>query len=157
MNSSSRNPFHRVLYWLTGWDPMWTRKVEVEAPQWGLADEPALVCSEANFAQAFHYWRGSSGRRYLHSVYSLIGCPALPRANYILVRRRDDGSRTPLSFGQTKDDAISLNLAHLRHQGAKLGANEVHIHLLAETPDERAQVECDLTEAHFLRSAANAA
>ena len=103
------------------------------------------------------YWRGASGRRYLHSVYTLIGCPALPRANYILVRRHDDGSRTPLSFGQTKDDAISLNLAHLRHQGARLGANEVHIHLLAETPEERAHVEGDLTEAHFQRIAANAA
>ena len=72
---------------------MWMRKVEVETPPiWGPADEPALVCSEAAFAQAFHYWRGASGRRYLHSVYSLIGCPALPRANYILVRRYDDGT-----------------------------------------------------------------
>jgi hypothetical protein len=83
-----------------------------------------------------------------------LPCPS--QANYILVRRQDD-VRTPLAFGQTKDDAISLNLAHLRHQGAKLGANEVHIHLLAETPDERAQVEGDLTEAHFQRIAANAA
>ena len=32
---------------------MWTRKVEVETAQMGLADEPALVCSEAAFAQAF--------------------------------------------------------------------------------------------------------
>ena len=137
---------------------MWMRKAEVETPPlWGPADEPALVCSEAAFAQAFHYWRGASGRRYLHSVYSLVGCPALPRANYILVRRFDDGTRVALAFGQTKDDAISLNLAHLRHQGAKLGANEVHIHLLAETPEERAHVEGDLTEAHFQRIAANAA
>ncbi|MGB6438001.1 MAG: hypothetical protein WBE89_01425, partial [Methyloceanibacter sp.] len=82
---------------------------------------------------------------------------ALPRANYILVRRLDDGSRTPLASGQTKDDAISLNLAHLRHQGARLGANEVHIHLLAETTEERANVEGDLNKAHFPRIAANAA
>lgn len=158
MNSSSRNPFHRVLYWLTGWDPMWTRKVEVDAPHWGLADEPALVCSEANFAQAFHYWRGASGRRYLHSVYSLIGCPALPRANYILVRRYQDGTRAALAFGQTRDETASLNLAHLRHQGAKCGANEVHIHLLAETAEERGKVEADLIAAHTRRLAtANAA
>ena len=87
----------------------------------------------------------------------LIGCPALPRANYILVRRHDDGTRTPLAFGQTKDDAVTLNLAHLRHEGAKLGANEVHIHLLAETVDERSHVEDDLTAAHFHRLSANAA
>jgi hypothetical protein len=91
----------------------------------GAADEPALVCSEAAFAQAFHYWRGASGRRYLHSVYTLVGCPAHPRAKYILDSRYDDGTRVALSFGQTKDDAISLNLAHLRHQ-VQLGANEAY-------------------------------
>jgi hypothetical protein len=137
---------------------MWMRKVEApEFDEFGPADEPALVCSEAAFAQAFHYWRGASGRRYLHSVYSLIGCPALPRANYILVRRYDDGRRVALAFGQTKDDAVSLNLAHLRHEGAKIGANEVHIHLLAENSDDRALVETDLTAAHMRRLQANAA
>jgi hypothetical protein len=91
-------------------------------------------------------------------VYTLIGCPALPRANYILVRRYEDGSRVALSFGQTKDDAVTLNLAHLRHEGAKIGANEVHIHLLAESADERLLVEADLAAAHTGRlAAANAA
>jgi hypothetical protein len=49
-----------------------------------------------------------------------------------------------------------LNLAHLRHEGAKLGANEVHIHLLADTADERDQVEMDLTTAHAKRFASAA-
>jgi len=133
---------------------MWMRKVEVEGNPWGPADEPAAICSEAVFDQAFHYWRGSSGRRYLHSVYTLIGCPALPRGNYILVRRYDNGIRVALAFGQTKDDADTLNLAHLRHQGAKIGANEVHIHLLAETAEDRAEVQADLTAAHMRRVAA---
>jgi hypothetical protein len=137
---------------------MWMRKIEAETPQWGPPDEPALVCSEAAFDQAFHYWRGASGRRYLHSVYTLVGCPALPRANYILVRRYEDGSRVALSFGQTKDDAATLNLAHLRHEGAKCGANEVHVHLLAETADARVLVEADLIGAQTQRlAAANAA
>lgn len=136
---------------------MWMRKVEAESPQVGPDDEPALVCAEAAFHQAFHYWRGASGRRYLHSVYALIGCPALPRANYILVRRYEDGRRVALAFGQTKDDAATLNLAHLRHEGAKRGANEVHVHLLAETAEDRASVEADLLAAHTRRLAANAA
>ena len=136
---------------------MWMRNATAETTPWGPADEPALVCAEEGFAQAFHYWRGASGQRYLHSVYSLIGCPALPQANYILVRRHEDGTRTPIAFGETKDDAISLNLAHLRHKGAKLGANEVHIHLLAETAVDRARVEDDLTAAHCDRLAAHAA
>jgi hypothetical protein len=121
------------------------------------SDEPAVVCAEAGFAEVFHYWRGASGRRYLHSVWSLIGCPALPQANYILVRRHEDGSREALAFGQTRDDAITLNLAHLRHEGAKRGANEVHIHLLAETAEERGTVEADLIAAHAGRLAAKAA
>src|SRR5680860_1079277 len=130
LNTSSRNPFDRAIYWLTGWDPMWMHKVEAETPQWGPADEPALVCSEAAFAQAFHYWRGASGRRY------------------------EDGSRVALTFGQTKDDAATVNLAHLRHEGAKCGANEVHIHLLAENADARVLVEADLVAAHTRRLAA---
>ncbi len=136
---------------------MWMRKADpADLGQWGPADEPALVCAEAAFAQAFHYWRGASGRRYLHSVYSLIGCPALPQANYILVRRHEDGRREALAFGQTKDDTATLNLAHLRHEGAKRGANEVHIHLLAETGEARHQVEADLAEAHLERLAPTA-
>ncbi len=111
----------------------------------GLADEPALVCVDGWIGQSFHYWRGQSGRRYLHTVYSLIGCPALPRANYVLIRREEDGSCTPLSIGQTMSDAVSLNLAQLRHEGAKAGASEVHIHMLAGSDDARALVEHDLT------------
>src|SRR4029077_8353939 len=87
LNSSPINPSDDSNSRLTDGIPMWMRKVEAEFDEFGPAAEPALVCSEAAFAQAFHYWRGASGRRYLHSVYSLIGCPALPRANYILVRR----------------------------------------------------------------------
>jgi hypothetical protein len=136
---------------------MWMSQGEVSnRNHWGPANEPALVCAEAPFNHAFHYWRGASGHRHLHTVYNLVDCPALPRANYILVRCHDDGSREPLNFGQTKDDAHTLNLAHLRHEGAKLGANEVHIHLLADTPEERDQVEMDLTAAHAKRFASAA-
>lgn len=107
------------------------------------ADEPALVCVDGH-TQGYHYWRGGTGKRYLHSVYTLIGCPSLPRANYILVKRNADGTREPLAIGQTRDEAASLNLAHIRHHGAKLGANEVHIHLLADGYGQRARVEMDL-------------
>lgn len=108
------------------------------------ANEPALVCREAVIEQPYHYWLGVSGERYLHSVYTLRDCPALPKATYIMVRRDTNGARRPLGIGQTFEDADSLNLAHLRRQGAQLGANEVHIHLLAETAEDRAAVEADL-------------
>jgi len=126
---------------------MFVTAADIQDETSGPADEPALVCAEEAFRQAFHYWRGATGQRYLHSVYSLVGCPALPQANYILVRRDEDGSRTPLAIGETTGDVTSVNLAALRHQGAKLGANEVHIHLLAETDAERTAVCDDLRAA----------
>ncbi len=112
---------------------MVTRRAE--SLRWESRDEPARVYSEVGFPHTFHYWRGASGKPYLHVVYSLIDCPALPKANYILVRCQDDGSRVVLM-----DDAVSLNLAHLRHEGA----NEVHLHLLAHTAEARDAVEADL-------------
>ena len=108
------------------------------------ANEPAVICREKQVAQPYHYWRGASGARYLHSVYSLRDCPALPQATFIIVRRDEDGTRRPLKIGQTVENAQSLNLARLRHLGAKLGANEVHIHLLAETAEDREEVAADL-------------
>ena len=114
---------------------MGTRRAELETTRWAEAE---------NFLPSFYYWRGASGRRYQHLVYTLIDCPALPQANYVLVRRHSDGTRTALAIGQTKHDALLLNLAHLRHEGAKRGANEVHMHLLADTPQARDAVEEDL-------------
>jgi hypothetical protein len=123
---------------------MGTLKAHVDSPKWVPARERARVYSEIGLPRSFHYWRGASGKPYFHLVYSLIGCPAVPRANYILVRRDDDGRRVALTFGQTEDDAVSLNRAHLRREGAKRGVNEVHIHLLADTPEARDAVETDL-------------
>lgn len=109
------------------------------------ANEPALVCREAQLTQSFHYWRGASGQRYLHTVFPLFDCPLMPKVNYILVRRERDGARRPLDIGQTVSDADSLNLAHLRRRAALLGANEIHIHFLPETVRERASAEADLS------------
>ncbi len=113
------------------------------------ASELALICNEGQIKQTFHYWRGASGRRYLHSAYSLLECPVMPKANYILVGRDANGNRTPLEIGQTLDNACSLNLAYLRQKGAQLGANEIHIHVLTETERERCLIEADLRAALF--------
>jgi hypothetical protein len=48
------------------------------------------------------------------------------------------------------------NLTHLRHEGAKLSANEVHIHLLADTPEARDAVEADLITAYTRKLAQTA-
>jgi hypothetical protein len=109
----------------------------------------AAIASKDSSAQAFQFWCGASGQQYVHSVFGLIGCPELPRANYILVRREPSGRRTVLRVGRTAHDAASLNLAEIRHRGAKLGANEVHVHFLAANECERRTVEQDLRAGLF--------
>jgi hypothetical protein len=109
----------------------------------------AAIASKDHSAQAFQFWCGASGQQYVHSVFGLIACPELPRANYVLVRREASGRHTILHVGRTEHDAASLNLAEIRHRGAKLGANEVHVHFLAADQRERRNVERDLRAALF--------
>jgi hypothetical protein len=95
------------------------------------------------------FWRGASGRRYVHTVYSLIECPPVPQATYLLVRREGDGNCRVLHIASGESGAPTLNLARIRQHGAALGANEVHVHLLAETEAQRRLVVCDLRAGLF--------
>ncbi len=106
--------------------------------------ETAQLGGAEDLACRFHFWAGATGRRYVHTVYSLVECPALAAGNYILVRRDRNGDRTVLAIGSALNDAASLNLADIRRRGAELGANEVHIHLLAGTSKASKLVEFDL-------------
>jgi len=94
-------------------------------------------------------WRGASGKAYAHCVYSLIGCPPLPAASYVLVWRDGHGRRTALRVGLGESNAPTLNLAQVRRRGAQLGANEVHVHFQAASKAERRLVACDLRAGLF--------
>ena len=97
----------------------------------------------------FHFWTGASGKRYVHTVYSLFDCPPLEAANYVLVKRTGKSSRTLLAIGRLTNDTASLNLAEIRQRAATLGADEVHVHLLAGSSRESQAVEVDLKSAQF--------
>ena len=126
------------------------------AERFGTANGKARACTSASASSAASHassnastWRGASGRRYVHSRYSLIECPLLPDATYVLVRRDDTGMATPLHIGIANDAAPSLNLARVRQRGAQLGANEVHVHLAATSDEVRALIACDLRAGQF--------
>ena len=108
---------------------------------------------QPDLMQRFLFWRGASGVRYVHTIYTLLDCPALSSGNYILVRREHDGRRTVLAINRLATASPSLNLAEVRHQGALLGANEGHVHLLAESGRDSQQIEFDLRSGHFDTSA----
>lgn len=116
---------------------------EIRARRAALTPELASLDS-AGSADRFHFWSGASGQRYVHSVYDLLSCPEVPAANFLLVYRDAAGRRSVLAIGHLTNKSNSLNLAELRHRGARLGANEVHVHLLTSSAQERRVVELDL-------------
>lgn len=122
---------------------------EVRRERSGFAQD--AVAAAATPARAvterFHFWSGASGQRYVHTVYSLLDCPAVPAANYVLVRRDASGACHALALGRVSEEAPSLNLAQIRQHGAELGATEVHVHLLAGTARQGKLVEFDLKSA----------
>jgi hypothetical protein len=97
----------------------------------------------------FHFWTGASGKRYVHTVYSLFDCPPLDMASYVLVRRVSRAERKVLAIGRLSNEQASLNLAEIRQRAATLGADEVHVHLLASSASECQAVEIDLRTAQF--------
>ena len=98
---------------------------------------------------AFQFWRGLSGKRYVHTIYNLMSCPRLPACTYVLVRRDASGTRHALRIGTVSAQAWSLNLAEIRHRAAQLGANEVHAHLIAGDTGTRARIASDLQAGQF--------
>ncbi len=114
-------------------------------------DLAAVTRSAGNFdaPTRFHFWTGATGKRYVHTVYSLFDCPPVGMANYVLVRKDGHAKRAVLAIGRVTADSTSLNLAEIRQRGAALGADEVHIHLLASSAHESKAVEVDLRTAQF--------
>ena len=111
--------------------------------------EPIALGLPQDLPARLHFWRGASGKRYVHTVYSLFDCPTVESANYVLVRREGTTKRTVLAIGRLTNDSPSLNLAEIRQRGATIGADEVHIHLLAMSAHEAHAIEVDLCTAQF--------
>ncbi len=92
------------------------------------------------------FWAGRSGCSYIHTVFTVV--PDWSQAaNYILVRRGDDGSCSPLYIGETDD--MSRRWQEHRRSGLvgralERGANELHLHFLTKTRSERLDAETDL-------------
>lgn len=117
---------------------------QVRAEKYASNPDIELSAPRASSESRFHFWSGASGQRYVHTIYSLIECPEMPAGNYVLVRRTPEGRRIALAIGRAVHAAASLNLAEIRQRGAQLGANEVHVHLLAESKSQSKLIEFDL-------------
>lgn len=99
----------------------------------------------------FTFWRGRSGRRYVFSVFPVIGriqgersCPDHEDAVVLAVRRERGGRRRVLFAADTGPfPALLLGGAALQAALAA-GADEIHMHLLASDASERAALMTDI-------------
>ncbi len=101
---------------------------------------------EGKVERRFHYWAGSSGRHYLHSVFRSVDVPGFAHAN-ILVARRWKNRREVLFIGRCGADPESFYTGAAYLRALLAGGNEVHVHLLGQTEAARRRIEDDLRAA----------
>ena len=111
-----------------------------------VSPKPKSTAAALGLAHDFKFWTGASGKRYVHTLFGLIDCPEVGHANVLLVRADGHGKREVVHVGRL-EQAPSVNLAEIRKLGATLGANEVYLHLLADSPMQRRFIEIDLQAA----------
>ena len=97
---------------------------------------------DLGFSERFWYWRGASGRNYIHSIYAADACPPLPGAVYVAVRRYGH-ERRAIATGRFPNfwDGSVNGLTE------GIAADEVHVHLLAHDDHEASVVSMDLGQA----------
>jgi len=112
------------------------------------AGAPLASLAGGALARRFHSWRGTSGARYICSVFA---APALDElasyANAVVIGVGADAAghlRIVLigESGQLPDVFWHGAFARAAHAA---GAHEFHLHLLAESAEERRAVVTDLT------------
>jgi hypothetical protein len=92
----------------------------------------------------FCSWIGLSGRRYIFSVYPASDCPAFRDAVLLAVVRDMTGQRRAILARETGAFPEPV-VAEAQHDLKAFGpALELHLHLLATSPADRAAAVADL-------------
>jgi hypothetical protein len=96
------------------------------------------------------HWQGASGAWYKHAVLKMPGPLLAVPANYIAVRRGQDGTRRAIFVGETWDLSGAWQdhkTSGLLAEALELGVNEVHVCFGGRTKAERSAIEADLRAA----------
>jgi hypothetical protein len=102
---------------------------------------PQTLLSDTPGTDRFWFWRGSSGRKYIHSIYELGQCPPVPGAIYVAVRRVG-GLRQAVAVGRFAS-VWDEDWSAFR----RIKADEVHVHLLARDHAHAEAILGDLAKA----------
>ena len=114
------------------------------------AHAPLAGLAGTDLSRRFRYWRGSSGGRYLFSVFPLgprpcpDGCPRFEGAIILGVAHRQGDERQILCIGQTGRLPDPYAEGGCVQGAIAAGANEIHVHLLTEGHAARAAIIRDL-------------
>ena len=110
-----------------------------------LREEPLRVLSGGARGASMSAWRGRSGRRYVVDIETELAMGAdLVEAVVVAVVREGSGRRRPLGAAAPEaGEPPAVRLRWLSLMATK-GANELHVHHLADTPDARREVVADL-------------
>jgi hypothetical protein len=104
---------------------------------------------DSNDSERFWYWRGASGKKYIHSVYEVGTCPPLPGAIYVAVRRIGN-LRTVIAINRFPPFWDGTFSAH-----ENLEADEIHVHLLARDNVSAEAILGDLKSAFEMEESAS--
>lgn len=112
-----------------------------------LAGTPHVLAAliRTGLEDLFRVWAGASGRRYICSVYPLSEPPAFDcdRAIVAAVRKSAAGAAIAFVFQPGAGDEAD-ELRGWAQKARQRGANEWHVHLLAELPAARKFAARDL-------------
>ena len=96
------------------------------------------------FDNRFWYWRGASGRRYIHSIYTPGECPPLPGAIFIAVHRFADGRALAIRTGRFEDDWSYVEALLPDPACGLRRIDEIHVHLLAGSQQQADEILADI-------------
>ncbi len=119
-------------------------------PSGPAAHAPLAGLAGTDLSRRFCYWRGTSGQRYLFSVFRLGSrkvedrCPGFERAIVLAVAHRHDGEREIVSAGETGSEPQTYFESRGLQDAITAGANEIHVHLLTRDLDGRVAILRDL-------------
>lgn len=94
----------------------------------------------------FTAWRGRSGKRYVASSFAVRDDEALSFADSVLIAV--NAQREVVAVRDSGPWGLEAAVARWRDEVRAAGAVEVHVHLIAATPEDRRKVVADLTPRH---------
>lgn len=109
-----------------------------------LCERPSALHGSV-LSERFVYWRGVSGKRYLHTVYPADVPPEAEYAVVLLVR--GGGSARRVLRVVVLDGCSTDSCALLTGLSEELRADELHVHALAASEAEARDIAQDLIHA----------